>query len=530
MIPKIEFDAYYKLNGINLIKLNISYCSNSKIDISIPLKITDNIDKYNSSSGYYNDICYLDISNDGIDIILKDRKEEFINNNMTVCQENCFFSEYDYIINKVKCSCKIKESSTLFKNIKIDKQIIYENFIDIKNSANINILKCYKVLFSKKGTINNYGNYFMMSVIITHFIFIIIFYINDFYNKIKNIIIGISFGIDNINYLRPQDKKNENKDKYNIEEKKEFYNKKIQNKENEIQFEYSSNKNLKNKRNKKLKSKRNNILYFNAHSNEIMISPKYNDKSNNEPIVIKNLDKIVKQLNKILSYNNEELNDLEYELALKVDKRKYCEYYYSLLKSNHVLIFTFCNETDYNSKIIKIDLLLFNTTLFFAVNTLFFNDDTMHKIYKNKGAFNIMGQLPLIIYSTLISMLFSIILKLLALTEGIILDLKKIIIRKEFNRRIEGLDNKIKIKFLLYFIISTIFLLFFWYYLSMFCAIYSNTQNHLIKETLLSFVLSLIEPFLICLIPGFFRIPAVSGNGNRHILYKLSKIFQTLLI
>ena len=91
MIPKIEFDIYYKLNGINLVKLNLSYCTNNKIDIFIPLKLTDNIDKFNSSSGYYNDICYITTSDTGTDMTLKDRKEEFINYNKTVCQENCFF-------------------------------------------------------------------------------------------------------------------------------------------------------------------------------------------------------------------------------------------------------------------------------------------------------------------------------------------------------------------------------------------------------------------------------------------------------
>ena len=71
-IPKIEFEVYYKLNGHNLKKLNLSYCSNSKIDISIPVKINEkNIDKYNSSSGYYNDICYVTSSDSGTDIILK---------------------------------------------------------------------------------------------------------------------------------------------------------------------------------------------------------------------------------------------------------------------------------------------------------------------------------------------------------------------------------------------------------------------------------------------------------------------------
>ena len=90
MIPKIEYDVYYKLNGTKLIKLNLSYCSNVKIDISIPVKINEkDIDKYNSSSGYYNDICYVATSDSGTDIILKDRKNEFIDNNKTLCQEYC---------------------------------------------------------------------------------------------------------------------------------------------------------------------------------------------------------------------------------------------------------------------------------------------------------------------------------------------------------------------------------------------------------------------------------------------------------
>ena len=248
-----------------------------------------------------------------------------------------------------------------------------------------------------------------------------------------------------------------------------------------------------------------------------------------EPKKIDNIKKINKKVKKIMSFNDEELNDLEYESALQFDKRKYCQYYYSLLKTKHALIFTFCNNNDYNSKIIKIDLFLFNFTLFFMINALFFNDDAMHKIYKDKGAFDIIAQLPQIIYSSLISMIFSTILEMLALTEGIILVLKKIKLKKEFNKLIKGLGNKIKIKFVIYFIISFTFLSFFWYYISMFCAIYQNTQIHLIKDTLLSFILSLIEPFGIYLIPGLFRIPALSKNDNK-LLYKFSKILQIILI
>ena len=66
----------------------------------------------------------------------------------------------------------------------------------------------------------------------------------------------------------------------------------------------------------------------------------------------------------------------------------------------------------------------------------------------------------------------------------------------------------------------------------MFCAIYLNTQIHLIKDTLLSYASSFIEPFGIYLIPGLFRIPALSNRKkkNRYILYKISKILQMILI
>ena len=91
------------------------------------------------------------------------------------------------------------------------------------------------------------------------------------------------------------------------------------------------------------------------------------------------------------------------------------------------------------------------------------------------------------------------------------------------------LKNKLNIKFITYFFVSTIFLLFFWYYLSMFCSIYRNTQIHLISDTLISFGLSFIYPFGIYLLPGFFRMPALSNKKNkRNYLYQFSKMLQIL--
>ena len=58
-IPKIEYEVYYDIKDNKLEKMNLSVCSGTKVQFDIPLEISEDIDKLNSSSGFYNDICYL---------------------------------------------------------------------------------------------------------------------------------------------------------------------------------------------------------------------------------------------------------------------------------------------------------------------------------------------------------------------------------------------------------------------------------------------------------------------------------------
>ena len=239
---------------------------------------------------------------------------------------------------------------------------------------------------------------------------------------------------------------------------------------------------------------------------------------------------IIEKLIEIMAKNDEEMNNLSYKLALKLDNRTYCSYYLSLIKTKHILIFSFYNnKNDYNSKIIKIDLFFVGIIIELFINALFFSDETMHKIYKDEGVFNFIYQLPQIIYSIIISTALNAVIHMLALSEGNILNFKKNKKRKNLYTRVNKLTKFLRIKFILYFIFSIILLFFFWYYLSMFCAIYRNTQNHLIKDTLISFGLSLIYPFVIYLLPGIFRISALSDVKNkRHFIYNLSLFLQML--
>ena len=169
--------------------------------------------------------------------------------------------------------------------------------------------------------------------------------------------------------------------------------------------------------------------------------------------------------------------------------------------------------------------------MYFTINTLFFSDSTMHKIYVEKGTFNIIYQLPQILYSAIISAVFFSIINYLSLSEKNVLKIKN---AKENNdKNLIQIVYKVKkcliIKFLLYFLLQFLFLIFFWYYLGCFCAEYINTQIQLIKDTALSYLLSLIYPFGFSLLPGIFRISALNTQkGDKECIYNLSKIFQLI--
>jgi len=101
--------------------------------------------------------------------------------------------------------------------------------------------------------------------------------------------------------------------------------------------------------------------------------------------------------------NDEELNSLDYSIALKIDKKTYFQYYWSLLKKKHLILFISYPNDDYNLISIKIISFLVSFSLYFTINRFFFNDDTMHKINEDNGNFNLLYQLIQIFYSSVIS-------------------------------------------------------------------------------------------------------------------------------
>ena len=531
-IPKIEYEVYYPLFGNALIKLNLTACKDSKIDLSIPIVITESLDKINQSSGYYNDICYTFTSEDGTDISLSDRKKEFLNNNLTICEENCDFTSYNNVLEKATCSCKVKtNSSTKIGDIIIDKDRLFKSFTDIKNILNVKILRCYKLIFKSEAYKYNYANIVMLIIILLFIVTFIIFCFKGYSILIKiiNIIEFLKLNPKIKKKFLKKQRKKENKNISNPIKKKKT--------QRAISF-------ISNIRNSKHKSRNKN---YDKNKDEIKENEKQNNNRNNNIIMINslptgktkknkknnpyNLNK--KQLYeiflKINEFTDEELNNFSYKKALQLDNRTYWKYYVSLVRTKHLLFFSFWHSFDYNSRILKIYLFLFNFTVSFFVNALFFNDETMHKIYEEKGSFNFIYNIPQILYSSTISGFINGFIQVLALTDSNIIEFKQKSKKRNAIVKKEETVKKIKIKLIFFFLVNLILLIFFWFYLSCFSAVYKNTQIHLIKDTVISFGTSMISPLAIYTLPGIFRFGALkSEKKDRELMFKFSKILQLL--
>ena len=557
-MPIVQYKIF-KGKGRENLDLNI--CNGYKIDIIIPVSINeDELYKYNLTSDYYNSICFTYTSKNGTDIPLKDRQNEFVNNNLTLCEENCDLDDYDKRTKKAVCKCDIKTEMELSNKKEFNMREFYNYFIDIKRVANLDVMKCYRNLFTKEGILNNYVSFIIMPIIFFHIISYIIFHFKDL-NQIRNIIRDItSFKkiMENINSKKKNRRNNEqnieqlqennNKNKKDVLVKRQtaivndVWSKKNKNndkkEEKDLNITLSSPNKKRAKNSKKINNyaisvlKTNSSNYNKSSSKKIDSSERsfnLNKKEKPSPLnQINNIEIITNKNETIIKYNDFELNNMVYEKALRIDKRTYFQYYFSLIKTRHLLVFVFYSS-DYNSTIIKLNLFCLSFTIYFFVNALFFDDKTMHKIYVAGGSYDFIYQIPKIIYSSLISTIVNSILKSLSLSELNILELKN-------ENNVNKLDNKVlKIekclcyKFMIFFRLSLVLLLFFWYYLSCFCVVYKNTQMQLIKDSLIGFSLCLLYPFGLYLIPGVFRIPSLKNSKkNNKALYNFSKLLQLI--
>ena len=482
-IPIIEYSLFTQY-GTRKIPLNS--CRNSKINYYINRSIANYEDYiYNPLNDYYYNECSIDKKINNTVLTLQQRKKMFNANNMSLCESNCVFKRYG--ADTIYCICDVKIKFNSFMNVNVSKYDLISRF-DIKNEININIwvIKCFLIFFSKEFILNNLFSQINLGVLFFTIICAFIFYCkekNILFNNIKK----------QIMIIQAQKSKEENKPL-------PFLKKTMKKKYNRITKSIFKNKD---------KSSTKRLSLESNTFKEKKIKFKINENM------------------KEITYS--ELNHLSYGDALSQDNRTFCQYYFSLIMTKNILIFTFYCKKDYNSRAIKLCLFVYIFIIHLLMNTLFITEATFNDLFITQGKIMFHYYEKIIIISVITLIIKNILLNII-FTEGNVLVVKRY---KRFDEKkvLSELINLIAIKSCLFFVFNILSLTMFWAYFACFFTIFKNAKFFVIINTSITFGISLLLPICLGFIPGFIRFYSLSNRQkqNRLFSYYLSQIIQFLL-
>ena len=522
-IPIIGYEIY---NPKNMSKLDLTHCNNS-ILVKVPASVDeDKLFLNNPNSEFYKDSCFSYTTDNGTDITIDDRKQEFIDKNLSLCELNCSYINYDIETKKSYCNCLIKNRMDLISEIVNNSNKLAINFTtESDDSSLLNTMKCMNELLSKDGLKYNIASYIMIFIFF-YFLLSILFFIKCGYSNIEELIENIIDILKNNKQTIYQKTNNRNK-----KPKKKLKKNSI------LNYKYPPKRNTKfNPINHLNLDKNKNIELIKRHrSHSLRENKSISKKTNKNVKIIKrkseiSLDKnIVEDKNIKIEFNIFEFNSLSYKDSIIYDKRTFFEYYISLIKTKHPLLFGFCPIKDYNLMMIKICLFLIFFTSIYVINFLFFDKKTIHKIYMDEGHYDFIYFIPKILISFLSSNFIYIIIRYIFLSERNLLKIRRQNSVDDAQKIAEKEKRNLIIKYIVFFIVGILLFIFFWMQLSSFGAVYQNTQIIVFQNTLICFAISLIYPFFINIFPGIFRISSLNSyNKDKNCLYNFSKILQML--
>ena len=484
------------------------------------------INIFDINDPYYKDICYDFENPKNRDMALKDRiKETYVN--VTLCDDGCINTGIDVKNNVATCNCKFNDvtnSELIHENAALE--YLVGEFFDLINSSNILVLKCYKNLI--KYFTRSIGGIMVLIIIILNIFFSLIFFCYEL-TKMKRYIFTLTEKFTYFLYNYPTLVKffpPKKKDKNN---KKETKNKKHENKENE------NNQNGQNKKrptinfiaNYKPQINSKDLIMFN---DQINLNEKVKKKEKKE-VPTEDLDEGKKLKRYFKEYLSTSPDEMEYDEAIKLDKRSFCNFLLDSLEEKQSFAYTFISSDPINTRMIKFILFSLNIVLYFVVNGLFFSETFISELYhtdeKNETFFSFIPRtIDKIIYTTIVAIFIG------YMTDFFFLDENKVkgIFKREkenkliLKRSITMLIREIQKRYVSFIIMTFFILVISLYYVLCFNYVYPKTQIEWVKSSILIIIVMQIMSVLKCLFETIFRFLSFKCESEK--LFKFSKIFE----
>ena len=484
----------------------------------------------------------------------------------------------------ITCECSANDGIVELDVHHISAKNAYSSLVSTLKNSNYKVMRCYNLVFNFKIFCHNYGSIITLIFLIVYIAFMIYYCCKDI-TPLKVSISKLLFDEQqkfetNLKTAKPfifdiKSAKNAKSVKSEkSKSKKSTKNKKKQNKNTKVNNPPRRLRPKKDKNNSFektkvnediklidiLKKKRQSIKNKKQPDQESVKSDKVRKRKSiidyQNEIVIKTREQLIKQdiigekpiddgqnthsskklkdgnekvsaqknKDENVQYDNYELNNMGYFEASDLDKRSFIRTYWSVLLREHYVLFTFVSRNDYNLFYIKIERFFILICTEITMNGMFFVHETMYK--KQTGDTSFAQKIPQIIFSLLVSHAIEIILCYLGMTDVHYYEIKALPKEEKNEQRIFDILKCVKRKLIGFFIFTFLVFLFHWYFISAFCAVYQNTQVIYLRDSAISILVSLIDPFIIYAFTCLLRAISLLNCCRKKLccFYKISEI------
>jgi hypothetical protein len=217
------------------------------------------------------------------------------------------------------------------------------------------------------------------------------------------------------------------------------------------------------------------------------------------------------QVNAKKDFDEDDLNELDFDEAILYDHRGFWELCWMEIKERQLIINTFFVKEKLKPFSIKLIVFIFSLTFYFVINGLLYDAKYVSKQLKRTRKtvyFFILDSIKRIIYSSIVGVIVNIIVGLLFKSDKY---LRKAHAKYKDNRvilngEVVKIYKNMKIINIIFTVVNFIFMLMVWIYLFCFCGVYRNCQIDWLESACIIIGIMQILPFLISFLLALLRI------------------------
>ena len=512
-----------------------------QVDDEAEVIAAQGIDIFDADSPFYTDICFMYDSPNGKDATPNDRLNTYFPN-ISLCETGCTPDGVNLTTFEVNCKC---EFSDIMSSTGVGEKLLEDSFgevFEMIDNSNIVIFKCGKDVFVAKHFFKNVGSYIVLGIMVAEIACIVVYYLIS-YNPMQRYLYYLceyqcsAIEMKNNNKGDKDKDKNKNKNKDNILTAKLQKAKAPPKKdENTAPKTPAVDKLIDEdpKKPKKLDINEPNVI--NSENKLLQKKEEKNEKDNLKK-VNKNekkpmyADKLKEDYDiEMDEYLKTDVDDMEFEDALKYDKRSFCEYFCENFKNEQIIMDTVFNRESLKPMTIKIIIFLLNVVLYFVINGLFYSEEYVSDLFNSDDEEHFFSFFPRsikrFIYTTIVGEIISIIVDFVAFDEN---KVKRLFRREKKNTlqiryEISVMTKDIKRNYLILMIICGVIDLISLYYVNCFNNVYPNLTGEWIKSSICIMIIIQVLSILRILLETAIRALAFRCKSER--IYKIKDLLD----